>query len=142
MTRPSGMVDFTRCKLLKIAEGRFPGYVDFSHSGIERIGTLIIAKPDHLGDAANYSFCRSLEIATGIYPGAVDFSDSGICSIRRLTATNAKFEECINLEDVPRGFLDLPNMHFGPDTLARLREIESKMKQARLVMKSTPIIEL
>ena len=87
-------------------------------------------RPNDVGEAADYSFSRRLEIATGIYPGDVDFSDSGIRAVRDLTATNAKFEDTIHLEDVPHGFLDLPNLHFDPDTLTRLREIEARRAEA------------
>lgn len=137
-----GAATFARCDFLAVADGTFPGSVDFSGSGIERIGNLIITQPDELGEAANYSFCRRLKIATGNYPGAVDFSDSGIRAVRRLKATSAKFEDTLNLEDVPHGFLDNQNIQLDPDTLARLREIEGKRAAAQKAIKSTPTIEI
>jgi hypothetical protein len=42
---------FYLCKSLKIAEGTFPGFVDFSESGIEKIGKLIITQPNDRGES-------------------------------------------------------------------------------------------
>ena len=40
--------NFLNCKALKIAEGKFDGFVDFSESGIGKIGTLEITRSQQL----------------------------------------------------------------------------------------------
>ena len=52
---------FTMCKRLEVAEGIFPGHVDFSGSGIRRIGILTIA-PDVPPDHDFFDGC------SGLYP--------------------------------------------------------------------------
>ena len=48
---------FDYCPNLKIAEGTFPGYVDFSNSGIKKTGELTITKPNDEGFKADFTGC-------------------------------------------------------------------------------------
>lgn len=95
---------FDGCSHLKVAEGRFAGWVDFSRSGAEKIGDLKIGAPDKEGYAASFCECNALKIAEGTFPGYVDFSHSGINKIENLNITAsedgyaADFFGCIALE--------------------------------------------
>ncbi|MEI7910651.1 MAG: hypothetical protein WCK77_13525 [Verrucomicrobiota bacterium] len=78
---------FDGCNHLKVAEGKFAGWVDFSRSGVEKIGDLKISAPDKEGYAASFCECYALKTAEGCYPGYVDFSNSGIKRIGTLHIT-------------------------------------------------------
>lgn len=78
---------FFKCKSLKVAEGTFDGWVNFSESGIEKIGNLSITQPCDEGAAASFQQCKSLKIAEGTFPGFVDFGWSGIETIGDLCIT-------------------------------------------------------
>lgn len=93
------------CKNLKVAEGTFHGCVDFSNSGIQKIGNLVIKHPNLNHIAARFSDCKSLKLATGTYPGVVTFENSGVEEIRDLhitqvnrSGTAASFHECYSLK--------------------------------------------
>jgi hypothetical protein len=79
---------FWGCKSLKVAEGTFQGCVNFSESGIEKIGNLTITKPKNDGDAAYFFRCKSLKVAEGTFPGYVGFAESGIEKIGNLAITS------------------------------------------------------
>jgi hypothetical protein len=97
--------DFWNCENLKIATGKFEGYVRFAESGIEKIENLIITQTDINGWAASFEHCLNLKIATGHYPGFVQFFDCGIHSIQNLRIEKPKsngvyadFSLCPNLQ--------------------------------------------
>jgi hypothetical protein len=79
---------FASCHHLKVAEGTFNGFVNFSDSGITRIGELNIVAPSECGFAADFFRCKALEKAEGTFPGCVDFALSGIKKIGDLTITH------------------------------------------------------
>ena len=95
---------FFGCNQLKVAEGEFAGWVDFSRSGVETISDLKVYAPDKQGYAASFCQCNALKVAEGIFPGYVDFSHSGIKRIGKLNITAsedgyaADFFGCIALE--------------------------------------------
>jgi len=95
---------FDGCNQLKVAEGRFAGWVDFSRSGVEKIGDLKISTPDKEGYAASFCECNALNTAEGTFPGYMDFSHSGIKRIGNLNITAsedgfaADFYGCKTLE--------------------------------------------
>ena len=64
---------FYQCADLKVAEGTFPGFIEFGGSGVEKIGNLVITRPNTRGEAASFACCFSLKVAEGTYPGTVDF---------------------------------------------------------------------
>lgn len=78
---------FEGCSHLKVAEGKFAGLVDFSSSGVERIGRLEITAPNESGGAACFWRCHALDIAEGTFPGAVWFDESGVRTIGELFIT-------------------------------------------------------
>ena len=82
-----GAASFHFCKSLKVAEGTFYGRFYTGTSGIEKIGTLAITRPDGEGNAASFWRCKSLRLAEGTFPGFVDFSESGIEKIGKLIIT-------------------------------------------------------
>lgn len=95
---------FAGCKDLQVAEGCFDGCVNFSGSGIRKIGNLVIFQPGFHGIAANFFRCLSLTEARGTYPGAAIFAESGISRIGDLTITlplgngvAAQFDGCEHL---------------------------------------------
>jgi hypothetical protein len=109
--------DFSYCKSLKSAEGTFHGYVDFSASGVEEIGSLTVKniKQEALRlnrdkGAASFYKCKSLKVAKGYFECSVDFESSGIEKITELYISNvdrfggaAYFTNCKNLK-VGTGF--------------------------------------
>lgn len=106
--------EFLACEQLKVAEGIFHGMVDFTQSGVERIGELTILQPDNTGNAARFRECLELKEARGNYPGFVNFGRSGIVKITDLKVMSqnqwrmsADFSECMNLK-VARGYFDGP----------------------------------
>ena len=78
---------FEGCNHLKVAEGKFAGFVDFSSSGVERIGRLEITAPNKNGGAACFWRCYALNIAEGTFPGGVWFDESGVRTIGELFIT-------------------------------------------------------
>lgn len=94
---------FWGCESLKIAEGNFAGCVNFSNSGIEKIGDLTCEKNDD-GYSAKFWDCESLKIAEGNFPGFANFSNSGIEKIKKLTCgknrmgNSASFTGCESLK--------------------------------------------
>ena len=95
---------FHGCLNLDVAEGAYPGFVEFGRAGIKRISNLTITDPDSVGNAAGFADCRKLEVAEGIFPGSVDFSNSAIKRVGRLeiAAPNedlqkANFTGCLDL---------------------------------------------
>ena len=74
---------FARCHHLKVAEGSFDGFVNFSESGVEIIGNLQITVTNNRG-AASFSRCKHLKVAEGTFPGCVCFKESGITRIGAL----------------------------------------------------------
>lgn len=46
--------DFSGCRNIKVAEGHFAGFVDFSESSIEKIGELTITRPNIMRCAAAF----------------------------------------------------------------------------------------
>ncbi|MEI6656026.1 MAG: hypothetical protein WCP45_14780 [Verrucomicrobiota bacterium] len=78
---------FEGCKHLKVAEGKFAGLVDFSTSGVEKIGRLEITAPNKEGGAACFWRCYALNMAEGTYPGGVWFDESGVRTIGELFVT-------------------------------------------------------
>lgn len=77
---------FACCHHLKVAEGTFNGFVNFSESGVEKIGNLQITAPNKKG-AASFSCCKNLKVAEGTFPGCVCFKESGITRIGELNIT-------------------------------------------------------
>ena len=51
---------FESCKSLKSAEGIFHGFVTFFDAGISNIGDLVVTRPNHLGEAADFIYCEYL----------------------------------------------------------------------------------
>jgi hypothetical protein len=49
---------FFGCPNLKVAEGSFPGYVNFSRSGIKKLGNLEITAPNKDKKKANFTGCN------------------------------------------------------------------------------------
>jgi hypothetical protein len=101
--------------------------VSFRHSGITKIGNLIIQSRNHWGDAANFDGCQSLEVAEGTFPGFVDFSASGINTVGNLVIVKpnihglkSDFSDC--------GYLRLKAEYLGPefemDDYARQKNLE------------------
>lgn len=78
---------FEGCNYLKVAEGNFAGLVDFSRSGVEKIGRLEITAPNKYGGAACFWRCYALNIAEGTFPGAVWFDESVVRTIGELFIT-------------------------------------------------------
>ena len=76
--------NFAECNQLKVAEGVFDGFVDFMESGIEKIGDLVVTKPNENGEAADFTCCYQLQIAGGTYHGSVKFNISGVREIDHL----------------------------------------------------------
>ena len=76
--------NFAECNQLKVAEGVFDGFVDFMDSGIEKIGDLVVTKPNENGEAADFTCCYQLQIAGGTYHGSVKFNISGVREIEHL----------------------------------------------------------
>jgi hypothetical protein len=74
---------FASCHYLKVAEGTFDGFVNFSASGVENIGNLQITAPNKKG-AASFACCKNLKVAEGSFPGCVCFKESGITRIGEL----------------------------------------------------------
>lgn len=103
---PSGnCADFSQCIGLKVAEGSFAGFVDFSGSGIGKIGNLNITQPQQNGNAASFYQCADLKIAEGTFPGFVEFGGSGVGKIGNLAITRpnnsgnaASFSCCFSLK--------------------------------------------
>jgi len=96
---------FSCCKNLKVAEGNFNGLVNFSDSGVEKIGNLEITAPNNRGAAACFGRCNALKIAEGTFAGSVCFNESGIKMIGELNITEpnkdgfaADFFECKTLK--------------------------------------------
>jgi len=48
---------FDGCEHLKVAEGTFPGHVDFSDSGINKLGRLSILLANENGIKADFTGC-------------------------------------------------------------------------------------
>lgn len=94
---------FANCKSLKVAEGNFLGFVDFSSSGVEKIGDITCGR-NNLGTCASFARCDCLKIAEGIFPGYVDFSTSSIEKIGELLCekdvdgNSASFHRCKSLK--------------------------------------------
>jgi hypothetical protein len=57
--------DFSWCKQLTLATGKFKGAVNFSHSGIHSIHNLHIENPNTDGDYADFSNCPNLKTLEG-----------------------------------------------------------------------------
>jgi len=104
---------FTNCYHLKVAEGNFAGYVDFSESGVEKIGDLHITAPDKNGIAALFDDCENLKVAEGTFPGCVSFIESGITRVGELTITQPNTN---GIKAYFRGCnVRLPVEFFGPE---------------------------
>ena len=78
---------FSCCKNLRVAEGTFNGFVNFSESSVEKIGNLEITESNKIGAAACFRSCNALNIAQGTFPGSVCFNESGITRIGELNIT-------------------------------------------------------
>jgi hypothetical protein len=76
----AGGANFSGCKNLKVAEGRFHESVNFSNSGVEEIGDLEVDR-DEDGWAASFCECFELRTASGTFRGFVSFEASGITKI-------------------------------------------------------------
>ena len=99
------VANLSGCMALRVAEGCFNGLVDFTESGIERIGDLSITRPNEDGEAAYFTLCIALKVAAGRFPGFVSFDASGIKGIGDLNiaapnsyGTWASFLVCSSLE--------------------------------------------
>ena len=53
---------FRSCKSLGIAEGQFPGFVDFGNSGVESVANLHIARANADGFRADFTNCTKIRI--------------------------------------------------------------------------------
>lgn len=84
--------DFSECANLKVAEGSFAGRVNFSGSGVAKIGDLHISSPSTDGMAAIFFGCENLKVAEGNFPGFVIFSDSGVVRIGDLHISSPKMD--------------------------------------------------
>ena len=126
-----------------MAEGTYPGFVEFGRAGIERIGKLTITKPDREGNAAGFFGCRNLKVAEGTFPGYVDFSNSNIKKIGKLEITvpikgreKANFTGCHDLR--------LPEKFLRPEYLmdAGIRQKALERIAAEKAIKASPAIEI
>ena len=103
------VASFAECMQLKVAEGVFDGFVDFIDSAIEKIGDLVVTKPNQNGEAADFTCCDQLQIAKGVYHGSVKFNCSGVREIEHMQIIRpnndglaASYCLCINLR-IARG---------------------------------------
>ena len=133
---------FDRCSHLKIAEGKFAGLVDFSHSGVEKIGSLEITAPNKRGEAACFWSCNALSIAEGTFPGCVWFSESGVKEIGKLTITQP------NRNGIKANFFGC-DIRLPVEFLGSEYEIDGSTRQKILeriaagnAMKATPDLEI
>jgi len=150
---------FYNCSNLKIATGKFAGWVNFSRSGIERIKDLEVTQPDKYGEAAFFNGCKNLKIATGKFQGGVNFSRSGIERIKDLEVTQpnkdgwaASFNGCQNLKRVTgeypgkMNFEDSPNISKAPAWILdpkKARNLPDKvLKRIQKLLQKPPEIDL
>jgi hypothetical protein len=78
--------------------------VNFSETGIEKIGNLVITRPNDDGNAACFIFCERLKVAEGTFPGFVDFNHSTVEEFKDLIITQPNHEEqWIHIRGTPLG---------------------------------------
>jgi hypothetical protein len=75
---------FINCQNLNNAEGTYDGSVDFSKSGISKIGRLKVLGVDKQSWSAYFYKCNKLTKLSGEYLGPVAAADSSIKSIKNL----------------------------------------------------------
>jgi hypothetical protein len=127
---------------LKVAEGTFAGFVNFSESSIQKIGDLRITAPDQEGFAAYFNKCLNLKIAEGTFPGLVNFDGAGIKKVGNLKITKA------NDQGYKANFIDcdvrLSKDFLGPEYLMddETRQINLSRIAAAVAQKGQPDIEI
>jgi hypothetical protein len=123
---------FAKCLNLQIATGTFHGYVEFSHSNIEKIENLTVTETNGNRDSAGFWCCKKLETATGTFKGCASFSGSNIHSIQNLHIENPDKDgiyllcmECENLH------------HLEPWDLSKKIDIEPQKIEAEKKRRSS-----
>jgi len=84
---------FIRCHNLQNAEGTYDGSVDFSRSGISKIGRLKVLGVDRLCWSAYFHKCPKLTKLSGEYYGPVAAADTNIKEIRNLRISKQNREK-------------------------------------------------
>ena len=80
--------NFSKCKNLKVATGKFEGIVNFENSGVEKIENLTVDANITSKGVASFRYCKNLKVASGTYSGHVNFSDTGVETIKDLIITS------------------------------------------------------
>jgi len=150
---------FKNCPNLKIATGKFVGWVTFSKSRIEKIQDLEVTQPNTYGWAADFYECQNLKVATGKFEGSVNFARSGIERIQDLEVTQpnkegwaAAFWGCQNLKRVTgeypgkMNFEDSPNISKAPawilDPKKAINVPDKVLKRIQKLLQKPPEIDI
>jgi len=78
---------FIDCKNLINAEGTYDGSVDFSKSGVRKIGRIKVLGVDRQSWSAYFYKCANLKKISGEYLGPVAAAESGVKEIKNLRIT-------------------------------------------------------